>query len=386
MFSSVRYVFVMLLLSAVSLAAFGAPRWEIDESRLPPGLTKEKALKMLQEIDRKDAQQEAQEEQRQRGKADRARKAAKKYEDALAKAIERDPALKALHDKLRAGMRAMEDSRMSDEERKQRYERMLPDLEAFRRQGLAKSGIDEPAMMRAIGQALNEGAGARGDSDAGTMDELLSPDGGGFAYIGKDDAPLSQVTSRSTTTIELKAPWPNIEEDTTIGNNCSADKNEGKYTACATAAFVGAGTNRNGLAHFQTVPSGTTSIHVTTQLPETSFYMSGYAALGGSQVRTYSRIEVWDGSDRRLCRTTKLHGDLWAVVAWYYRKSGTHNVVLDCTFDAPAGGRDIVIKFVSDAFAQAWGSGIGGGQVTGRPDNVRIELTKPTTTFKRYSR
>ena len=283
-------------------------------------------------------------------------------------------------------MKALENPKPSEKERSERINRMAPDLKALRSKGLAKSGIDVRAMNDEIRRALSNGVKPRGE--AGGETEMLHEEDSAFYYSSSEEEelpPASEVTTRGTTTRTLTEPWPFAEVKTQINKNVSfVDKEAGKYQSSGYVGVAGYGTDRRGLAHFLTVPSGTTTIRVTAQLPETRFYNSALGAIfGGAQVRSLSRIEVWDGSSTRICRRSRLHADVWALIAAYFEEDGSDNVVLDCEFDAPAAGRDIVIKFVSDVFGQAWGTANAFGSVGGKPSNIRIELISPTTTIKR---
>jgi hypothetical protein len=381
---------LVVALTGLSAAALAAPRWEIDPSQLPPGLTKEKAVAMLEEIDRKTAKEVADEEAAQRRKAERVQRAAKKYEERLARAVEKDPELKALKEKLEAGMKALENPKLSEKERTARLERMAPDMKTLRSKGLAKAGIDKRAMNNDIHQALSNGVKPRGDAvDAG---EVLQEKDGAFYYASPDNdelPPASEVTTRGTTTKTLSEPWPYIEEDIKVGNYAgSADKDKGTYKTVGRVMWAGGGTNRMGLAHYLTVPAGTTTIRVTAQLPETHYYnkAGSYIWGAGAQSRTYSRIEVWDGDSRRICQRSRLHADVWAVFLAFFTQQGRHNIVLECEFDAPPAGHDIVILHVSDVFVQAWGFADGIGVVEAQPANVKIDLISPTTIKKLYYR
>jgi len=375
-----------IALIGLSATALAAPRWEVDPSQLPPGLTKEKAVAMLEEIDRKTAKELADEEVAQRRKAERVQRAAKKYEERLARAVEKDPELKALKEKLEVGMKALENPKLSEKERTERLERMAPDMRTLRSKGLAKAGIDERDMNGEIRRALSDGVKPRGAEDGSDEGELQEKDGA-FYYSSPDDdelPPASEVTTRGTTTKILKEPWPYVETETRIGRGGSVDKEAGTYITTAVAYYIGAGTNRRGLAHYLTVPSGISRIRVTASLPETSYSDIAFAIIfGGAQSKSYSRIEVWDASSQRLCRRSRLHADVWVLVAAYFDEHGSHNIALECEFDAPAAGRELVILHVSDVFAQAWGTGAAVGKVTAKPSDVRIELISPTTTIKK---
>ena len=94
---------------------------------------------------------------------------------------------------------------------------------------------------------------------------------------------------------------------------------------------------------------------------------------GGAQSKTYSRLEVWDGSTR-LCRNSKLHADVWALVAAYFTKKGEDNINLSCRIISPRAGRTLMIKIFSDAYVQAWGSGAAYDYVKAHPSAARVEL------------
>jgi len=378
-----------LALAGMSITAVAAPRWQVDPAQLPPGLTKEKAVAMLEEIDRKTEKELADEEAAQQRKAERVQRAAKKYEERLARAVDKDPELKALKEKLEAGMKALDNTELSDKERTERLNRMASDMKVLRARGLANAGINVSAMNNEIRQSLGDGVKPRGDQ-AGSEEVLQEEDGAFYYNVPEDDElpPASAVTTRGTTTKYLKEPWPNAEQRTQVGSyGGGVNKEAGTYGPYARAYLAGYGTNRRGLAHFQTVPTGVTKIRVTAQLPETFFNNIAVGVLfGGAQARSSSRIEVWDGSSRRICRRSRLHADLWGLVAAVFSQQGIDNVVLDCEFDAPAAGRDIVIKFVSDAFVQAWGAGSALTYVNAKPADVRIDLISPTTARKLYYR
>lgn len=387
---NIKY-FLLVTIATFGLAATAsaAPRWEVDAAQLPPGMTKEKAVKLLDDIDKASAKEREQEEAAEKRKAERVQKAARKYEDQLAKAVEKDPELLALQAKLNAGIEALNNPDLSDDERAARIERMQPDLINFRNKGLAKAGINVPAMNAEIGNALNEGVVTRGVEGESGSEQLQEHDGA-FYYISPDDAILptdSDVESRSlkssmlatsTTTVKyLGDPWPTIESERKVGSsNGTANPEEGSYKVVALLAFLGSGTNRMGLAHFYTVPGGVSRIRVSAQLPSTIYRSYAAGAIGGAQSKTSSTIEVWDGSSRRLCRTYKLHADVWFVIVGGKGEDGSHNIVLDCEFTAPAAGRDIVFKFVSDSFLQAWGLYNANGSVSGTPTSIKLTLYK----------
>lgn len=368
----IRFISSCVVLLMAPLVASAAPNWEIDESRLPPGLSKEKAISILEEIDRKSASERKREKDLQLRRAEPAQRMAQKYGSRILQAIESDPDLRALRDRLEAGFRDLGNPEMSEGAREARHRQMLPDMESLRRRSLDKAGIDEAAMAREIGGQMNGGVAAR-SADA----EALQQEGSGFAYVAPDlDLDIAEpgVTTRGTTTRALGDPWPHPEQETEIGSGGRVDTIRGYYLAYGSAMGAGFGTNRRGLAHFLTVPAGTRSIRVTAQLPQTKYYNYAWAIPGAAHTRTVSRIEVWDGSNRRLCQVAKVHADVWVVLAWGLSRSGEHNVPLDCTFDSPGAGRDIVFKFVSDVYVNAWGGAHANGSVRGEPLNVRVDL------------
>ena len=362
------------------------PRWQVDPAHLPPAMSAEKAAAILKEIDRKTAGELAAEEAAQQRKAERVQRAARKYEERLARAVEKDPELRALKEKLEAGMKALDNPALSEEQRRERLERMAPDLKALRSKGLAKAGIDKRAMNGEIRQALSGGVTPRGE--AAEEEGMLQEQDGAFYYkTAADDElpPASKVTTRGTNTITLTAPWPYAEERTPIsGTDSYVDKDAGEYKAVAKARYVGYGTNYRGLAHFQPVPQGTTMIRVTAQLPETEFYNSAWAfAAGGAQSRSFSIIEVWAANQERICRKYVSHANVWAVVVGYFRQAGSESIILECPVeeDKVPAGEEVVIKFLSGASVQAWGAGSAYSRAKGKPADITVELISPDPTF-----
>ena len=162
-----------------------------------------------------------------------------------------------------------------------------------------------------------------------------------------------------------------------IGDSAgSADKKKGSYRTAADVIYGGSGTNRTGLAHFATIPAGTKSVRVSAQLPETGFYATVFAMPGGGQAKPSSRIEVRDGSNKVRCSKSATHADVWTVVVGDFTESGKDNVVLNCTFAAPAAGTDVVVRFTGSVYGQAWGGAFMVGSVSAAPKNIRIEFLK----------
>jgi hypothetical protein len=387
----VERFFISLALMWLGLAGIASaePSWKINPESLPPGMTSEKALAMLEEIDRKSAKEEEAEISRQKRRAERIQRVARKYEDRLAKAIDQDPELRALRDKLEAGAKALQQPNQNDEEISIRLERMAPDVARLRAKGLANAGIDENAMNAEIIRELGASEVTTRSTDASDENEEYSVEDGGYYYAGNEvvepeEDPGVQSRSVKSSTYNpdsvkyLGAPWLAGEERTDLWDrNSFIDKNLGKYSVHALVGFAGWGLNRRGLAHFETVPSGVRTIRVSAQLPESSFYNEVTVILfGGAQSRNYSRIEVWNGSSQRLCRSGRVHEDLWRVILGPTKRGGRDNLVLDCEFDAPAAGRDIVVKFVSDQYVNAWGMASAKGNVTGTPSNVKLTFIK----------
>ena len=366
---------LVVALTGFSAAATAAPRWEIDPSQLPPGLTKEQAITMIEETDRKTEKERADEEAAERRKAEQVRRAAKKYKERLARAVDKDPELRALREKLEAGMKALENPKLSEQERDERLERMAPDMKTLRSKGLAKAGIDERAMNGEIRRALSDGVKPRGE-EAGTGGEVLQEEGGAFYYaspVKKGMPEESSVTTRGTSTRYLRRPWPFTVIKTQIGTGGSVDRATGYYRAQASASVAGAGTNRRGLGHFLSVPSGVREIRITALMPNTYYYNRAMTIFGGAQSKTYSVLEVWDGSTR-LCRKYKLHADVWGLYAAYFTKKGDDNLNLSCRITSPRAGRTLMIKILSDAYVHAWGLGYAYDYVKALPREVRVDL------------
>jgi len=373
---NIRAVLCMgIVLTGLAITATAAPRWEIDPSQLPPGLTKEQAITMLEETDRKTEKERVDEEAAEQRKAERVRRAAQKYEERLARAVDKDPELRALREKLEAGMKALENPKLSEKERDERLERMAPDMKTLRSKGLAKAGIDVHAMNGEIRGALSDGVKPRGE-EAGAGGEVLQEEGGAFYYaspVEKEMPEEFRVTTRGTSTRNLGRPWPFTVVMTQIGTGGSVDRATGYYRAQASASVAGAGTNRRGLGHFLSVPSGVREIRITALMPNTYYYNRAMTIFGGAQSKTYSRLEVWDGSTR-LCRNYKLHADVWGLVAAYFIKKGEDNINLSCRITSPRAGRTLMIKIFSDAYVQAWGAGYAYDYVKGHPREVRVDL------------
>jgi hypothetical protein len=354
-----------------------APRWEVDPSQLPPGLTKQQAVAMLEETDRKTEKERADEEAADQRKAEQVRRAAKKYEERLARAVDKDPQLKALKEKLEAGMKALQNPKLSEKERAERLERMAPDIKGLRSKGLAKAGIDERAMNGEIRRALSDGVKPRGEAPESETEVLQEKDGA-FYYASPAEKEIpeeSRVTTRGTSSQILRAPWAFTVSITQIGTSGGAvDRSSGDYRAYASAYFAGAGTNRRGVGHYIRVPSGIREMRVRALLPDTNYYNRAYGAIfGGGQSKTYSRLEVWDGTTR-LCRYSKLHADVWGLVAAYFTSKGEDNIGLYCRITSPRAGRVYMIKVFSDAIVQAWGSGGAYASVRAHPSAARVEL------------
>lgn len=364
---------IVLLLAA---AAHAQPKWEIDEKALPPGITRERAQAMLESADAVDAEEGRQQQQRDEARARRLQQAMQKHEERIPRALAADPALAAQRARIEAAMKALDGA--GPEDRPGKAQSLAADLKAFRRAAFSKAGIDEAGLQGVIRGALVEGVTRRGEDGAEVEPTITFTDDGGIRIETPEaehgDPP--EVSPRGVLkTVTLVAPFPFSQVEKRIGNSAgSVDKAKGTYRTAASMAYVGSGTNRTGLAHFETIPAGTKNVRVSAQLPETSFYASAMAILGGSQSKPSSRIEVRDGSNGLRCRKSATHADVWVVAGGYFQQDGQDNVALSCTFAAPAAGTDVVVRFTGSVYGQAWGNAGIVSSVRAAPKNVRIEF------------
>jgi hypothetical protein len=380
---NIKFLFlsVAVMVTLPSLAA-GQGRSELDEGQLPPGKTKAQVQSMLEEIDRKTAQ-EAQKElaalERQDEKLNRI---LKKYEDRLAKAVERDPELSALRDKLEAGAQALTDPQLNDQERDASLERLAPDRAQFRLKALAKAGIDERQVNAEIMREFNNGVATRsGDATESSSERLIEKEGAlYFVDPNAETTPESEVITRGTVTETLGNPWPwslsSRQVDCTTYYPCEVDKDRGRYQVSALGHGV-RGQNYMGLAQFRRVKSGDRSFRISARLPESRYFISARASLfGGARIRTWSKIEVWDESSNRLCRNVRLHRDLVAKWGQDLSASGYDTVTLSCEFTAPPTNHDLVIRFISGIYVsgafQAWTW----GYLKAQPRDVALYVTR----------
>jgi len=379
---NIRYfaclVLVMMGLSSLALAQEGR---EVDEAQLPPGKTKAQVQAMLKEIDRKTANELKQELAALQRQDERLRRVLKKYEDRIAKAVERDPELQALRDKLEAGSRAMNNPQLSDKEREARSERMAPDMRTFRQKALAKAGIDERAMNAEIVREMNSGVTTRGGGEGESTGEILEEEDGVLYFVNPNEEeppPEYEVTTRGTSTEYLGDPWPwtQVGYGLSCGSKCEIDKTTGEYSVYAYER-VNSGQNYLGLAQYRTVKSGDKKYRISARLPETEFSNVVQATIfQASRTRTWSKIEVWDDSSKRLCRNAKLHKDLVATWGQNLRKSGKDTIALACEFAAPPANHEVVIRFTSGVYVRPAVGGWATGYVGAQPQDVTLYITR----------
>ena len=113
------------------------------------------------------------------------------------------------------------------------------------------------------------------------------------------------------------------------------------------------------------------------RLPETYFRNWSSASLyGGARTKTWSKIEVWDSSPTRLCRTIKVHADVVAKWGQDFQEDGTDTISYSCEFTAPAANQDIVIRFVSGGYVSGAFGALTWAQVTARPQDVILYVTR----------
>jgi len=367
-----------LALLLCSSAVTAETRWEVDESQLPPGQTKEAVIANLEELDALSAKEQAKEEAELQRQAERVKRVTDKYQAQIEKAERNDPELRALGEKLKAGMEAMRNSRMSDEEIAERLQRMAPDVAAYRAKGLAKAGINEHAINDEILREINGNVASR-SADSETAGDVVLGESGEFIFEGQDDTvPEPGVTSRGETKYILSEPWPYARwgvEITSRNMSQVIDQRDGYYTADAWAEYAGSGTNRAGLWHYFTIPSGTKRIRVLGKI-NAHYSVSANAILaGGAHAKASSVIRVYDGS-KLLCYKYKVHSDLWGLIAALFSRYGDNTLYADCEFDAPPAGRKLTIKFESAAYVNAWGAvAIAHSGAGGRPV-LEVTVTK----------
>ncbi|MFU8817555.1 MAG: hypothetical protein ACNA7W_19590 [Pseudomonadales bacterium] len=360
------------LLSGLLLAVHvhAAPNWEIDERALPPGVTKQRALQMLEQADAATAAENQREQQafEQRGK--RVERAAQKYTGQLRRAVDADPQLKAQAQQLEARMQAMAANGEAPPEQR---ESLAAEARTFYGRAAARAGIDQNALHKDIRAAIQGPVRSRGTEP---VEVSFTADGAAVIEHPEEPEPAPGVLSRGVNTVALEAPFPYSEISTGIGSSSGVtNKDNGRYRTWVSQAFVGSGTNRRGLAHFLTVPPQTTGIRVMAQLPETYYTGTLINAFGGAGHTLTSRIEVLNGSTV-LCRRSYTHLDHWWVVTGWISKTGLHNVALDCTLSSvPAAGTDVVIRFIGQISSYAWGGAGSSADVDATPKNIRIEVT-----------
>ena len=354
----------------VTIQAFAEPNWEIDERALPPGMTKQRALQMLEQADAATAAENQREQQafEQRGK--RVESATQKYTAQLRRAIEADPQLKAQAQQLEARMKAMA---ADDGAPPQQRESFAAEARTFYGRAAARAGIDQNALQNDIRAAIQGPVRSRGTEPA---EVEFTPDGAAVIVHPEEPEPTPGVSSRGVNSVALAAPFPYSEFSTGVGSSSGfTDKAGGTYRTNVDQMFVGSGTNRRGLAHFLTIPPRTTGIRVIAQLPETAYRGYLVNVLGGSGHTLTSRIEVINGNTV-LCRRSYTHLDHWWVILGSITKEGQNNVALDCTLSAvPPAGTDLVIRFMGQISSYAWGGAGSAARVNAAPKNIRIEIT-----------
>lgn len=91
---------------------------------------------MLEEIDRESAQETEREIAEMRRQDAAIQRVLDKYKERVERAIEKDPELRGLRDKIEKEERAITyNNRLSNEEREERYKQIAPEVEKFRRAG-----------------------------------------------------------------------------------------------------------------------------------------------------------------------------------------------------------------------------------------------------------
>jgi hypothetical protein len=380
---NIRYfvclVLAMMCVSSLALAQEGR---EVDETQLPPGKTKVQVQAMLKEIDRKTENELKQELAAVQRQDERLQRVLRKYEDRVRKAVERDPELQALRDKLEAGSRALNNPQLSDKEREARSERMAPDMRAYRQKALAKAGIDERAMNAEIVREMNSGVTTRGGGEGESTGEILEEKDGVLYFVNPNEEeppPESEVTTRGTSTVILGDPWPWSQSGQSVDClECEIDKGNGSYKVWAHGFAFESGQAYRGLAQYHRVQSGDKTYRVSARLPEASWSNYSRAGLWSStRSRTWSKIEVWDDSSKRLCRNAKLHKDLVALWGQSLPASGKDTVSLACEFAAPPANHDVVIRFVSGGYVRTssnWAAA--SAKVRASPRDVTLYITR----------
>lgn len=355
----------VLLVFALPLAAIAKPRWEIDSASLPPGFDRAKAEEMLRASDATVERYNQEEERALAAQSKRLEQAMAPFRQKMRRAIDGDPNLQA------------ELSRLESQFRSGRAVPTAKEIADFRRRVFAKAGIDEKKMQNAARSALSGQVRTRGNAAA---EIELTPEGAMVITEPPIQEPPPGVSSRGVfKTVSLQAPFPARQLEQNVGGKQKIDQAAGSYEGRA-SVNDSRGTNRAGLAHFQTIPRGTRRVRVTAQLPNTpykakigvngSFFADAYA-------RARSYIRVYNGSGTLLCMTRKTHTSVSA--GWFLftsvQRSGEDSIVLDCTFDAPPSGTDIVIRFTADNYVREGGINyLSVAEVIGKPRNIRIEF------------
>jgi hypothetical protein len=276
----------------------------------------------------------------------------------------------------------MNNPQLSDKEREARSERMAPDMRAFRQKALAKAGIDERAMNAEIVREMNGGVTTRGGSEVEPTGEILEEKEGVLYFVNPNEEeppPESEVTTRGTSTVILGDPWPWSQSGQSVRClECEIDKGNGSYKVWAYGFAFESGQAYRGLAQYHRVQSGDKTYRVSARLPEAGWSNLSRAGLWSStRSRTWSKIEVWDDSSKRLCRNAKLHKDLVATWGQVLNASGKDTISLACEFAAPPANHDVVIRFVSGGYVSTssnWATA--NAKVSASPRDVTLYVTR----------
>lgn len=193
---------------------------------------------------------------------------------------------------------------------------------------------------------------------------------GDFSYDLIDEVDFEAPTEAAE--IVLSKPFPLQEIAKEGDGRIDVSQESGTFSVKADGDMFKNFSNRGGLSHFFTVPSGSRRIRVSARVPDISSFTIGSAIFGAGMAQTTEKIVI-EGESGVLCTASKIIQTTHVYFVDFVIQDVDSNMVLGCEFNAPPAGQDVLIKFLAKAkvdtnLATAFAS------INSSPDVIRVRL------------
>jgi hypothetical protein len=365
-----------MLKTALAVFLFATPLWaanfKLNPKYLPKKVTQARASTLVRQLktfsDRADRKRDM---DRQR-MIQVLNKIAKPAQDSFSQAMQANPPLAKRVEQYNQELKALLKTQLSPEQKfkmaNDLSQKVLPAIEQL----WAKANINEKLYQSKIEQALGG---------------LWAFDPNAFASDGSKPVfkwrkflnfelfyPRGESTFKPDVEVVLAPPFA-LEKSDVQGGDAFADPEEGRYNAYTMALAVGGQSARSGVGQFVVTDGAFRKIKISAAISDSAYHGFAGAILGASGSDTSNTVEVISQNDI-ACSETFNTGSALSAVIWWSTYEGGGPLIIECTFDAPPSGTEIVVNLTGDS--SSWAGGGGESSAT-----TSVEIRDITVKFQR---